>query len=411
MGTSAQAELHHLRLLVPHYWKVGLALIGLGATVVGLLTGSALGIGGAVLLLGGVASTLSDVRQVRRRLDSLYAVPSATDLAAVQLAGGYVDWRRIESPRGAAIIHPEVSRWLWTAADVPVEVETTDYRPPREVAWARDLALVSARRRGQRETDDPKVRLRTDLLPPELPTSVLVQRTRFSYARITNDLVATEIRSKEPGRVRLVAESVALPGGRLPTLRASRCSDHVGVSALALTRAGELVLNVQSHANSQSAGLLAPSGSGSADWGDLEVSRVRGEGFLGFVREAMARELAEECGLREDQVGETTILGFARLLHRGGKPEFFGFTRLAATAEELRRTRAERRFVEGYQTEPIDLTDVATAIASLGEFVAREGPRLSVPLLVAVELLMTWLDEDPAAIDDLRSSAPDALFG
>jgi hypothetical protein len=409
MGTRIRAELTYLRILVPHYWKVVLAVVGIAITLVGIASGSTVGIVGALLFLAGLAATLSDVQDVRRHLRVLYVRPATADLAGIELTGGYEHFERILSPHGEAITDRTVNRWLSDLDDLLVEIEPIEYRPPKEVEWAHDLAAAAARRRGARDFNDVKVRLRTDLVPNDLPTLIGVQRTRFFYAQITNDLVSTEFVSREPGRKGIAAPAVALPDGRLPALRVSQCSNHVGVDTLAITRRGEIIVGTQTHANNQSPGLLAPSGSGSADWEDLAWARRQGYGFLGFVRRAMERELTEECGVPSDRVRGTILLGFARFLHRGGKPQFFGFTHLDVTVDDLRRTRHERRFVEAHHVETLDLTTADSTIASLRRFIEREGIRVSMPLKVGVEFLATRVGEDRAAFQHLRECAPDAV--
>jgi hypothetical protein len=410
MATRWRAELAYVRMLVPHYWKVGLALVGAVSSIWGLVHGSPIGIVGGALLLAGIAATLSDYREVRRKLDLLYALPSNEDLSAIELAGGYEDFDRLVASHGAAITDPAVNRWLRQLEDLPMTADSTEYRAPTRVQWAHDLAVAVGRRRGARDFNDVKVRMRTDLTPGDLPTAVELQRTRYFFARITNDLVATELHSRDPSGRGLDARAVALPDGVLPPLRLSECSNHVGVDTLAITRRGELIVSIQTFRNNQSPGLLAPSGSGSADWRDVEWARKRRCGFLGFVRRAMERELAEECGVPVDRVRGTVVLGFARFLHRGGKPQFFGFTHLDVTSDDLRRTRQERAYVEAHHVERLDLTSSSAAAASLRDYSRREDVRVSMPLFVGVELLARWIEQDPSAIEHLRTCAPDAVL-
>jgi hypothetical protein len=410
MVTRLRAELAYLRILVPHYWKVVLAIVGALSTVWGLVSGSAIGLAGGALFLAGIAATVSDYLEVRRRLHLLYALPSTEDLSGIELAGGYEHTERLVGTHGAAITDPSVNRWLRQLDDLPMTVEQTEYRAPNRVRWAHDLAVAVDRRRGVRDFNDAKVRMRTDLTAAALPGAVQVQRTRYFYARITNDLVATELRSRDPSGRGLDGRAVALPDGVLPPLQLSECSNHVGVDTLTITRRGELVVSIQTFRNNQSPGLIAPSGSGSADWRDVEWAHKRHRGFLSFIRHAMERELVEECGVPVNRVRGTVVLGFARLLHRGGKPQFFGFTHLDVTADELRRTRHERAYVEAHHVERLDLTSGSSAAMSLRDYVRRERVRVSMPLFVNVELLARWLDEDPAAIEHLRRCAPDAVL-
>jgi 8-oxo-dGTP pyrophosphatase MutT (NUDIX family) len=357
-------------------------------------------------------ATYSEIREVRRRLADLYPVPAARDLLAVAVSSAYRDFERIHvPPLGLALTSDAVNALLAEAPDLEVRVADEPYRPPRRVSWAHDLVLAEARRRGRRDFNDPKVRLTSDLLPGVQWTRVEVQRTRFLYAAITNDLAITDFLSHERRTVDLSADDVALPGGRLPTLAASQCSNHVGVDSLALTRHGHLVIVVQSVHNAQSPGLLAPSGSGSADWSDVETALAAGLGFVGFLRTAMARELAEECGLHTSKVrgSDTLILGFARFVHRGGKPQFFGMTPIDADENNLRRIRRERIYVTDHLIEPLDLSSPEALVLALRRLLVENQGRYSLPLYVNVELLARWVERGGAdALTRLRLWAPEA---
>ena len=153
-------------------------------------------------------------------------------------------------------------------------------------------------------------------------------------------------------------------------------ADAVGVSTLAVTADGALVLVAQSGRNTASPRLLAPSGSGSLDPRDLGSGRT---GMLpDILRRGMHRELGEETGIRPDEIRTTTVTGFARWLERGAKPEFFGWTKLSATADDLagRRPAAsrERQYSGGTFTVPAD-------IGALGQELARGAELLSAPSL------------------------------
>jgi 8-oxo-dGTP pyrophosphatase MutT (NUDIX family) len=114
------------------------------------------------------------------------------------------------------------------------------------------------------------------------------------------------------------------------TLAESDLADCVGISTVAFTSDKELVLTSQTDRNIASGDLLAPSGSGSLDRHDLGAHN---DILQRVVRHAMERELREETGIRPDDIRSTEIIGFARWLDRGAKPEFFGITKLYITAK------------------------------------------------------------------------------
>jgi len=373
MPRRLRAAFACLRVWLPHYWKVALGVLSLALTIGGFARGSSIGFVGLALLVASVIATANDVVDVRRRLGDLYALPGSGDLGEIELTGGYEPFERIAVPlRGIAITSDIVNERFRSTAELVVSIGPP-YKPPRRVRWAQELARAESRRRGIRDFNDAKVRLCSDLLPGNDWTTITVQRTRFLFSATTNDLATMEFRSKERGMTQLSAEDIAFPRGRLPTLAGSECSNHVGVDTLALTRRGELIVGVQTVNNSQSPGLLAPTGSGSADWSDLEVAVNAGEGFLGFLRRAMARELAEECGLASDRVLETTLIGFARFLHRGGKPQFFEVTRVDANADDLLRTRRERLYVLDHHVERLDMSSGKLGAGSMVATVAKRG--------------------------------------
>ena len=73
------------------------------------------------------------------------------------------------------------------------------------------------------------------------------------------------------------------------------------------------------------------SASGSVDYKDSKSSKNLGE----IIINAMNRELCEECNIQKNNILNTRIIGFGRLLDRGGKPEFFGITHLNMTSDQF----------------------------------------------------------------------------
>lgn len=147
----------------------------------------------------------------------------------------------------------------------------------------------------------------------------------------------------------------------------------------------------QTDANIASEGLLAPSGSGSLDPRDLGP---REEILQDIMRRGMERELCEETGIHQNEIHKTTVIGFARWLDRGAKPEFFGITKLSIAAKDIEKQRhvssAERTYTAGTSTLPLDLPKLGRELASgidllsapsLPDRVLKFG---SLPLLLAL---------------------------
>ena len=109
----------------------------------------------------------------------------------------------------------------------------------------------------------------------------------------------------------------------------------------------------------------------------------------------MERELREETGIRQDEIRDTKVIGFARWLERGAKPEFFGITQLSATAADIADRRRhlasdERLYTGGTLMFRLDLTRLGqelkarTALLDAPGLPQRIKEDGSLPLLLAI---------------------------
>lgn len=114
-------------------------------------------------------------------------------------------------------------------------------------------------------------------------------------------------------------------------LEKSIMSDHIGISTLAVTTDGYVIILHQNNKALTSADRLTPSGSGSVDFRDFRA----GADFRETLKAAAERELCEETALPPCRIGHTEVIGFYRDLGRGGKPEFCCLTRLNAPLFEI----------------------------------------------------------------------------
>ncbi|TLX45313.1 hypothetical protein C1E24_19735 [Pseudoalteromonas phenolica] len=103
---------------------------------------------------------------------------------------------------------------------------------------------------------------------------------------------------------------------------------HIGVSILAKTSDDYLVVLRQGTDQLQSSGLIAPSGSGSVDWNDIENSKS--DNLIDLLKHAMCRELSEECNIdyRHIRRNKVKLIGHFQWVIRAYKPEFIGICQL-----------------------------------------------------------------------------------
>lgn len=124
--------------------------------------------------------------------------------------------------------------------------------------------------------------------------------------------------------------------GCLRELKESSCSNHLGGPSLVVTKDGYLILQIQSAHHNNSAGMLVPSAAGATDYADFLETTASAKDpykeratFQDLVENTVYREFLEENGISKKNDHnlrtrlKTRVIGFARLLERGGKPDFY----------------------------------------------------------------------------------------
>ncbi|MGS2615887.1 hypothetical protein ACVCAH_15390 [Micromonospora sp. LZ34] len=122
--------------------------------------------------------------------------------------------------------------------------------------------------------------------------------------------------------------------GRLRGYRDSRLANAVGVSTLAFTTDGQLLLVAQTSDNVSSPGLVAPSGSGALEPRDVPPGTPAAN-LRDVILNGAVRELLEECNLQPGEIRQSEVLGVGRWLSRGANPEFGAVTLLNVSAEQV----------------------------------------------------------------------------
>jgi len=388
---------------VSNEWPVLLSVAGviLGAwTILPSSVGIALG---AVAFIVGLGAFLRDVHDFRRRWGDFEftAIAAPFPTATIPPPSAYPAPKYLYVPnRGTALISDLIDE-IVAGQPIQVQLDAEPYRLPKKLKGTAPYVLREARR-GRVLFNGEIIGMHGDPIPPGPvpPPPIRIHIARFFDAQCSNEMCNLQIthRSGEQDydpRSELLVNA----NGQLRTLAESTLADCIGISTIAFTADNELVLTRQTTRNIASPRLLAPSGSGSLDLRDLRPADS-GAGYQpvqalqDIVRHGMERELCEETGIRPDEIVGTKVIGFARWLERGAKPEFFGVTELSVTAAALggqrRLASDEKLFTDGTFTLKVDLTHVGRDLAagndllSIASLPARIKDQGSLPLLLAL---------------------------
>ncbi|MFE2753791.1 hypothetical protein ACFXGA_17525 [Actinosynnema sp. NPDC059335] len=379
-----RARLDYAAFIGAREWPVLVAGVGVLLGAVTVLPSSFGVVLSVVALVLGVTTFARDVRLTRARWSahefSVIAAPFPH--AEVPPPARYPDARYLAVPgRGTALVSDELDEAV-RGADRPVEVLEEPYRlPPFLRATAPHVLPLRAR--GRTLFNGRVVGL---LDEPAGTGPVRLRHARFFDGECSNELCSLRIVDRASGeefdpRRRLLTD----PEGRVRPLAGSELADLVGISTIATTTDDHLVLVVQSQRNTASPLLLAPSGSGTLEPRDLAGT------LHASVRAGMERELREETGLRAEEIGSTRVVGFARWMERGAKPEFFGVTALTVSSADVRGRRAkgaERLYSSPVLVVPFDLAAAGRRLAAGADLLACVPERVrddgSLPLLLAI---------------------------
>lgn len=104
-------------------------------------------------------------------------------------------------------------------------------------------------------------------------------------------------------------------------------SGHIGITSLLFTENRRVAMLFQGSTKAIDANSVTVGGSGSMNYDDLKGTK--NHDLKEAVRFAMAREVAEETGMKAQLgtlIANTRVTGFFRWINRCGKPEFVGIT-------------------------------------------------------------------------------------
>ncbi|HET8755850.1 MAG TPA: hypothetical protein VFM58_07565 [Solirubrobacteraceae bacterium] len=392
------------RLWLGRHWKVAVALlVFVAGAVVYVEPASALPI--AILsAIAGVITLIADTLAARDEARELQVVAAGPrDLSALEASPAYAG-ARVERVQDAHLLRdPNVDAALPGLATT-LRVNRPAHDVPPELADIQLAVVRHFRQAGSLVFNGSAVRLETDLGYPAVaqtittgaPLTVEVRETPFFAALATNEVTDLRIVSRRTRRE--IVDGLALLASRHGVIRdlsQSWLANVIGISTLAVTSDDHLLVVQQTARNAASPGRAAPSGSGSVDERDL-----KGAGDLaGMVIAAMERELREECNLPASIPIATRLTGFARWLERGGKPEFFGVSRIGVRAREVeqRRVAASERAYVGI----VHALELAPLVASPTPAFPTQLGVPSVPLAAALDCLERARAVNRSVLDEL----------
>jgi len=199
--------------------------------------------------------------------------------------------------------------------------------------------------------------------------------------------------------------------GKLRPFAHSRLANTVGVSTLAFTSDGKLVLVKQTNDNVGSPGLFAPSGSGALEPKDLNTNNNNPLTVRSVVLNGAERELQEECNIKPEEIISSCVVGHARWISRGAMPEFSAVTLLNLTSDELMTRgirRSERTFVHRVQTVRLNDPKTWDADRPLDMLSTDDRTQSSWPLALALSCLAERITDQHWP---MREGLLDALNG
>jgi len=203
---------------------------------------------------------------------------------------------------------------LMRGRDIPAVVDDKPFSlPDRFAPWS--IGFLLRRIRSATLHNGSVVGLSSDL-PTDSTDLRDVHLRKCDYFNFvgTNILAAYDLReagsfsTKQDGRSLFLDDRSAQP----IRFARSQLANVMGVSTLAFTIDGFVVLVVQSTGSLNSPGLVAPSGSGALEQQDLPSDPDSNDSLQQIVTRGASRELSEECQLQDSEILTTEVLGYGR---------------------------------------------------------------------------------------------------
>lgn len=285
-----------------------------------------------------------------------------------------------------------VNTFLLNTPPIHLEFLKYPYCVAQECSFLIPSILYKLLRRNKVVFNDALIRLAQEIYPDT--TQLLMQKSHYFDAQTTNEIVYKQFRSANHLDIVFDGQSLLVNDKHvLFDLGRSPCANIIGVSTLAFTKDKKILIGQQGAHSMANAGRLAPSGSGSLSYSDFSIYKKRKTGcptLTDLLIIGMERELQEETNCPDKcSFFQTAVTGYARLLERGGKPDFFGITYIDLNSTEIiGQTRfRELGIQDSYMYLDIsDENDIPSEFQAFCSKYAAEG-RLSIQLHILSEIL------------------------
>jgi 8-oxo-dGTP pyrophosphatase MutT (NUDIX family) len=340
---------------------------------------------------------LEVANHIKRRRSTIFQPRTADTFTDVKKALEDNDRFRILEWANGTFVHDNRVSFLIQEGRLSARLAaTTTYIAPPEIRHLGERYLeqhLDDAKRNQREVwDDAVVGWNTnigfendfDVQDIEMTPSSFYHRLRTDDFSM-NDVMQSGSARPEYGRQLFINRL-----GRLRDFGSSWLLNGIGTSTLAFTSDGKLVLVEQSKRNARSQGLFAPSGSGSLEPQDFAMSPALD--LRDLAANGANRELAEETGIRREEIVTSQFLGFGRWLEKAACPELFTLTLLSVHSDDLGRRSipsSDRRLVESRKIQRLIGTSTDWDHAHPESLLPVDyRGRLSVPLSTALSLFI-----------------------
>lgn len=184
-------------------------------------------------------------------------------------------------------------------------------------------------------------------------SSVTVQKTAYFDGQCTHEIVYKQFKSSHDKKLSFDGCKLLMDeDNMLYDLDFSSCSNFIGISTLAFTKDNRIIIGKQADRSRANSGRYAPSGSGSVSYKDVKCIRDAKDkknkvGFRDILTYSMMREFCEECNYKLKTAKKkmrTRIIGYVRLLERGGKPDYFGISYIDESIFDLSNDIRKREY-------------------------------------------------------------------